>query len=397
MSDRNTPIDTLRISQAERDELLAMLNSRSAGDGEAENARRHTRVDFNAPRVAVTFLHPGGVETKCLVTARNISVAGIGFLHGGFLHFGSECVVELPTLYGDTRTIRGRVRACRHVSGNIHEIGLQFDREIDPYEFLEPGDAPSAGVLQTVDPATLKGSVLAIESSTADARLLQHHLKASEVTLEVKAEFAEAESVIASGGFGAVLMSDAALGPNGGADGLQDARAHGYEGPVVAMTAESKPEWLAAIRKIGYADVLVKPYDAAKLYAVLAQALPADGGARAGSGKIYSTLNASDDVGELLESFLKEVDATIKELHSLRRSGSFEKIRSVCLSLKGSGEGYGYPRFSDAAREVVDSIDKDADAERVEIDLKRLELVFQRLAPSTTPTEPDDAPAEEAA
>lgn len=386
MSQRQKPIDTLRMNQAQRDALLESLNDK-ASDGSDENeARRHTRVDFRAGDVCVTFMHPGGVESTCVATPRNLSIAGLGFLHGGFIHENTECYIELPTLFGDTRRVRGRVRSCRLVSGRIHEIGVQFDSEIDPYEFLEPGDAPSAGAAHDVDPTDLSGSLLVIESSAADARLLSHHLRGSSVTVEVRTSLEEAESDIASGAFDVVCFGDAALGANGGADEVQGARSQGFDGPIIAMTAESKGDWLAKLRHCGCADVLVKPYAPGKLFATLSQHLSGSGGGASSSGKIHSSLATDPDAVELLETFLKDVETTIRELHTMIGSGSMNEVRSVCLGLKGTGQGYGYPRFSDAAREVVDTIDKAGSSGKVEAAVKRLELVFQRLTPAPVPT-----------
>ena len=73
---------------------------------------------------------------------------------------------------------------------------------------------------------------------------------------------------------------------------------------------------------------------------------------------IHSSLATDADAVELLETFLKEAEESIRELHSLIDAGSMDRVRTICLGLKGTGMGYGYARFSDAAREVVDSIDK---------------------------------------
>ncbi len=376
VSQRNKAVDTLRIKEADRDALLENLDRESKNAGEQDHGRKHDRVQFKAKQITVTFIHPGGVETRCLVMARNISIAGVGFLHGGYLHNGSECIIELPTLFGETISIRGTVRACRHVSGNIHEIGIQFESEIDPYEFLEPGDAPSAGAAHAIDKSQISGSLLVIESSPADARLLQHHLSGSGVTVQVIETFEDANDTIASGAFDAIMLCDTALGPNGGADTVQGIRMQGFDGPIIAMTAESKSEWLATVRNCGCTDIVVKPYDPGKLFATLSQHL-AGGVAGATSGKIHSELAKDPSTIELLESFLKDVDATIKDLHTKMQSGDTPAVRHGCLGLKGSGRGYGYPRLSDAAREVVDTIDKSTDTKDVQVALSCLEMVFQ--------------------
>jgi len=380
---RNQPIDTLRLSASELDALIAALDRAAKDAPSSQNHRRHERVHFAPRPVAVNFFHPGGVETRCLVTPRNISVSGISFLHGGYLHTGSECVVNLPTLFGDTRTVRGAIRSCRYIAGNVHEIGVEFDAEIDPYDFLEPGDAPQSAEAASIDPQTLHGAILAIENSPADARLLTHHLAKADVSLDVFDTFEDAESAIASGAHDLVMLNDAALGANGGADVAQAVRMQGFDGPMLAMTAESRSAWLSTVRQCGFADVLVKPYDPGKLYACLAQHLPNAEDRGSATGKIHSNLPHDPAIVELLDSYIKEVEEAIRGIHACLRAGDKTAVRAACLGLKGTGRGYGYPRLSDAAREVVDAIDDGARADDVETALKRLELVSQRLAPQT--------------
>lgn len=393
MSQRQKPIDTLRMNQAQRDALLESLSDKTDNSRDDNDARRHTRVDFRAGDVNVTFLHPGGVETTCVVTPRNLSVSGLGFLHGGFIHENTECFFELPTLFGDTRRVRGKVRSCRLVSGRIHEIGVQFESDIDPYEFLEPNDAPCAGVSHNVDPGDLSGSVLAVESSPADARLLAHHLRDSNVTLEVRSTLEEAEEDIASGAFDVLCFGDSALGANGGADEVQGARSQGFDGPIIAMTAESKGDWLSKLRQCGCSDVIVKPYNPGKLFVTLSQHLSEGGAGVTSGGKIHSSLATDPDAVELLETFLKDVEESIRELHSLISAGSMDQVRAICLGLKGTGLGYGFARFSDAAREVVDSIDDAGGKSKIQTAVKRLELVYHRLTPAPVPTNGDNTQA----
>lgn len=383
LSQRDTPIDTLRLNPAQREALLNQLNDNSGAPGDEENGRRHTRVGFTAESVAITFIHPGGIETSCLITPRNLSVAGLGFLHGGFIHQNTECYIELPTLFGDTMRVRGRVRSCRHIKGRVHEIGLEFSSEIDPYEFLEPGDAPTSGDSHDIDPSQFHGSILMVDSSAPDTRLLAHHLRSSNISVEIREDYDAAEEAIASGAFGLIFFGDSALSENGGADYVQGARSQGFDGPVVAMTSESKGDWLAKLRKCGFTDVLVKPYNTGKLFATLSQHLPESGAAGSSSGQIFSMLASDDGVVELLETFLQDVESSIKELHALMGAGALQDVRSACLALKGTGQGYGYPRFSDAAREVVDTIDKTSNTMEIEVALKRLDLVFKRLTPAT--------------
>lgn len=380
---RSKPTDTLRLSDHEKLALVESLNAKPDSDEQINSGRTHDRVAFNALAVHTSISHPGGVVTQCIVTARNLSVGGLGFLHGGFVYEGTRVEMQLPTIFGNTRTIKGTVRSCRHINGKVHEIGVQFDREIDPYEFLQPGDAPAAGYSDDIDPATISGRVMLIDAGKADAMLLKHQLKDTTIELVAHTSFEDATDDIAAGGFDLLIIGDAELGANGGADTMQAVRMQSFDGPMLALTVESKPEWLAMIHQSGFSDVLVKPYDAGRLLACLAQHL-SEAGSGAG-GAIHSDLATSEDTVELLDTYLKEVQNTVKALHAATNSADFEKVRGLCQELKGTGQGYGYPRLSDAAKDVVNLLESDNTHSTVESAVKRLELIAQRLTSAVIP------------
>lgn len=389
---RNRPIDTLRINDSEREHLLETLEKLAAESHVARNIRAHDRVTFTIKPFAVTFLHPGGVETRCLVTARNLSVGGLGFLHGGFLYDGTRCQLHVPTIYGDRRTLTGAVRSCRHISGNIHEVGVQFDEPIDPYEFLEAGDAPAGRHAESVTAPSLAGVVLAVQNFPPDAKLLEHHLASTKIKLTTAREYDEARTDVSAGRIDLIIVDDHALGANGGADIMQAIKMDDFNGPVIALTSDGSTAWLSSVRQHGFADVLIKPYDVGKLYACLARRLP-DGEGN-GAGKIFSELATSPGAIDLLKSFLAEVETAVEEVQGSLAKGDRQTMRSLCLGLKGSGRGYGYPRLSDAARDVVQAIDSDQPENDVELAIKRLDLVFQRLS-AEAPVESNPAPAAE--
>jgi len=365
------------MKEAERTQLIETLEKLAAETNVSENNRAHDRVSFSTKPFPVTFHHPGGVETSCLVVSRNLSAGGLGFLHGGFVYEGTRCVLEIPTIYGDSRTLTGDVRSCRHISGNVHDIGVRFDEPVDPYEFLEAGDTPQGSFSVDVDAPNLAGSVLAILAFPPDAQLLKHHLADTSIELQTAPDFESAAETVAAGELDLVIVGDHALGANGGADVIQAVRMQGFEGHLIALTADGSSDWLASVKKQGFSEILVKPYEVGKLYAVLAARLP-DGSASA-LGGIFSELANAADALDLLQGFLREVESSVKEINVAMSKGDRSKARSLCLRLKGSGRGYGYPRLSDAAREVVDAIDADASGHDVEVAFRRLEIVFQCL------------------
>jgi len=137
------PIDLLRLSPEAQERLLADLQKASERSDATMQRRSHKRHDYRQRSVNALIQHPGGTVTRCVVSSRNLSAGGLGFLHGSFLHTGTACVVFLTKTSGQTVPLRGAVASCRHIRGRVHEIGLQFEDTVDPGEFmaLDPADA----------------------------------------------------------------------------------------------------------------------------------------------------------------------------------------------------------------------------------------------------------------
>ena len=98
--------------------------------------RKHDRFDYRVPDIPLCVEHPDGGKSCFLVFGRNLSEGGISFLHGGYAHPNSHCMIMLKTLDGKPVGLTGFIRHCRLIRGSCHEIGLKFEEEIDVGLFL---------------------------------------------------------------------------------------------------------------------------------------------------------------------------------------------------------------------------------------------------------------------
>jgi hypothetical protein len=137
--DRKTPcLDLLRHT---RDggvgiiEDLDRLSCRAMDQGLRRAERYSYREDDG---LILEVHHHGGQQIDYLIRPRNLSNTGIGFIHGGFLHQGTPCVVILKTIAPGRMRVAARVARCRHVEGKIHEVGLEFVEPIDLGQILLP-------------------------------------------------------------------------------------------------------------------------------------------------------------------------------------------------------------------------------------------------------------------
>ena len=112
------------------------------------NRRATERYPYRPSSLVARIRQPGDGSYTCYaVQPRNLSAGGMSFLHGGFVHAGSSCVVQLITVEGSRKEVAASIVGCRYVDGNIHEVSVRFTEEIDPTDFCEdaqPIDDPPA-------------------------------------------------------------------------------------------------------------------------------------------------------------------------------------------------------------------------------------------------------------
>ncbi len=137
--ERKTPcLDLLRHT---RDGGVGVIEDLDRASGRAmdQGLRRMERYSYREDDGLVLEVHHhGGQQIDYLIRPRNLSATGIGFIHGGFLHQGTQCVVVLKTVAPGQMRVPARVARCRHVEGKIHEVGLEFIEPIDLGQVLLP-------------------------------------------------------------------------------------------------------------------------------------------------------------------------------------------------------------------------------------------------------------------
>lgn len=131
-------LDLVRLGPPQRNKLLATLEGGGEGDA-ARHGRRSSRHPCRGEMIPVVVLQPGKIVSPFMVLMRNVSAGGLSFIHGGYLHAGTACRVLLAKLEGEKVVLTGKVRRCRHIQGNLHEVGLEFESAIVPEDFV-PAD-----------------------------------------------------------------------------------------------------------------------------------------------------------------------------------------------------------------------------------------------------------------
>jgi hypothetical protein len=150
----------------------------------AEAAKRRTfsRIPYRRTSVVLAVRTPAGVDTLTKVACRNLSSGGISLLHSAFLHPGSICVVVLEHPLHGNMPVKGKVARCQHRGGLMHEIGIRFDEQINPRDFIDT-DVPVL-TLESVHPDKLTGTIVHFSPDTEHRQFVRHVLRDLPINLK---------------------------------------------------------------------------------------------------------------------------------------------------------------------------------------------------------------------
>jgi PilZ domain len=133
----NELIDTLRLSDEQWRTLSEKLDR---DDPYLTGQRRYRRITYRKlAQIAVAVRQSGGEWAKYVVRSRDLSPGGIGFIHGSYIYLGSECRVILKDCHGRVVCLEGVVKRCELIDGTAHDVGVQFNEEIDVESFVGDG------------------------------------------------------------------------------------------------------------------------------------------------------------------------------------------------------------------------------------------------------------------
>jgi DNA-binding response OmpR family regulator len=380
VNDPKRRYNLVRLDRRQREDLLRRLDGSGGGSRPIHrNRRSEPRWPFHVDDVAVRIDHLGGGRSEFIVLARNLSSNGLGFIHGGFVHPKAICQMDLETIDGDLMTIKGRVVSCRHVQGTLHEVGVKFDETIDPTLFLNLDvDEMTPDMLQAI-----KGSLLLVAESEIDAALIGHQLGATDITVTTMTSIEE--TLAARQPIFDIMIFDTSLAGSEPTAAVTQLHGAGLAASFVIVTAETGEARLKAALAAGADHVLPKPYEPKELYALLSRLLR-----RRAASRPEINLDAKDGLNEMLLQFIDHAEKMGRQLEAALDEQNLDQARSACVNLKGSATGYGYPALSDAASDILRSIDDTMSMESCLQEINGLSAMCKRLAQSGRPAAPGD-------
>ena len=351
--------------------LLNKLDAQAAADP-ARVERRNTRVNYRRFSVPIRIHHPGGTSALRNVLTRDLSAGGLSFIHNGYVHINTRIEALLRRHEGGEDVIHGVVMHCQHIGGTWHVVGVKLDKRIFPKLYVDPDQA---GPLTSVT-----GSVLHLEAQDLDRRLFAHHLRNTSVALTGCTTLEEARQHLHHKPFDLVVL-DLNLDTTDddeAASIVDQIRDTGFTGPIAVCTAETRPALLAAVESKGIVGLIRKPYEAQAIITALGGWLS---GPKEAGKPIHSPLADQPDSRILVSEYTRKTKVLIRDLRDAIARQDVQKCRTICLILKGTGSGYGFPQVTTAADEAITILDKTSSLAESEARLQTLLSVCARLSP----------------
>lgn len=348
--------ESVRFGRFTPAQMQVILDRLDAMEEQSQDKKRRKmpRFQYRWAELPMRVTQPGGGVHEVKIQSRNLSAAGMSILYSGFLYTGTEINVRLRKQHGGEESVAGNVAWCRHIAGSFHSIGIKFNARVFAKLFVDPSFMGGHEQNERVDPSTMEGSVILIEDQLMDRLLFEHQMKATKIKADAVATCAEALAKLAAGSYD-IVLSDLNLTEMKGEDAFKQIRGVGFKGALIAVTAETAPARIQASQAAGAAAIIRKPYEFDILIATLAAFLK-DGGVSADQ-LIFSTLVRQPGFEPVLAQYVDGVKGTAVEIKQAMDSGDFEQVRSKCLTLKGSGAGFGFVQVSDAAKEATRVLD----------------------------------------
>ena len=249
-------------------------------------------------------------------------------------------------------------------------------------EVPEPGRAAAAGAKKQ---AALR--ILVAEDAPDNRLLLQAYLKSSPHLLTFAEDGQSACDEFAAGRFDLVLM-DVQMPRMDGLSASRAIRARERElglkpTPILALTANARPEDIAKSTAAGCDGHLSKPISKQRLLAAIdeygARCEPLATGLSDG-GRIR--IDIPEGLEDLLPEYLAGRRKELPEMRSRLAAGDFQRLRSLAHNMKGSGASYGFGEISRIGAGLEQSAIA-GDAQQLGAGLTQLEEYLARVELST--------------
>lgn len=234
---------------------------------------------------------------------------------------------------------------------------------------------------QTMRPS-LRGRVLIAEDNRDIRELLVQFLAPTGVELNTASDGEQAVIAAAQQTPDLILM-DMRMPLLDGLDATRRIRAQGYQGPIIALSANTGAGDAQRCLAAGCSAFLHKPVERVKLYKTVAGyldrlAAPDIAGDR--EGAVHSTLLEQDpSLAELVQQFVHlRLPDYMDQLQVMVAQAQWREISELLHQLKGAGGAYGFPTLSTQCEDWTADLSQ-GDALRVSVHYRALAQLVERI------------------
>jgi signal transduction histidine kinase/HPt (histidine-containing phosphotransfer) domain-containing protein len=244
---------------------------------------------------------------------------------------------------------------CESTPGSGSAFHASFAIEIPGADSITPGVRATAefgqlGKSNVTKPPQLSGSILIAEDCLDNQSLLRHLIGKTGATLEIveNGEIAVQRAKIQT--FDLVFM-DLSMPVMDGIQAVKALRAHGYQAPIVALTACTTAAQKQECSTAGFDDYVTKPFDQGRLYRVIDKFLNREKDA---SVTTSSTSESSLSISEIVQGFVEHLPGKIATVEQAYATHNWPALAAAAHRLAGA-EMFGFAELGNTARALEDA------------------------------------------
>ncbi len=373
VSERNKKLNSLRLDERMLNAVLDKLDTELDNQG-VNTHRTYVRWPFRHTDIEVALTHPGGSKSSVLVACRNLSCGGISLLHNAYVHVNTPIEVMLPHPFRGQVAQQGKVTRCRHRGGLLHEVGVRFDKQINVRDFIRPDPFREYFSLERVDPAQLRGTVLYVEDSLLDQRIVKHYLRESSLTVKTATTCAEA---IATAQVGVdLIVSDFHLPDCDGPQFVKEARNAGISAPVIMVTSDNSSTTRTKVRDCAADAFLAKPLTQERLLRAVAEFLLV----ASPTGLMATSLNQSAPLYSLVTAFVDQLHGFAGKLAGCLKEEKPEECFTICQQIRGTAPTLGFESIGKLAARTAEIVARTGSVKESARTVQELITACERVA-----------------
>ena len=225
-----------------------------------------------------------------------------------------------------------------------------------------------------------KGHILVAEDNPDNQALISLYLKKINCTFDIAANGEQAYKKSMEGHYDVILM-DMQMPIMSGLQATQKLRQKGYQGTIIALTANAMAEDQKNCLEAGCNAFLSKPIDRSKFFTTLNQYLPTDSVAPTSLAPLYSTLDldTEPDMLELIEIYSARLPDMVHDIVRAYQIQDWRDVENMSHDIKSTSGNYGYMDLSHIANEINLFDYQNGDQQQLDGLINQLQHTAQRI------------------